>query len=147
MEVLLREDVANLGKRGEVVKVADGHARNFLLPRKMAVIPSEHALKAIEAEKCRAEKAAQQEAEKYRELAASLEGTSCTITAKAGEGGHLFGSVSAAQIAQAFQEEGHKVDEHMVSLEEPIKELGVYTVQLKIHPGVESVTRVWVVGE
>jgi large subunit ribosomal protein L9 len=148
MEVLLKQDVDRLGKRGQIVKVAVGYARNYLLPRKLAVVPSAQNLKSIEEEHRRAEKATQKRREELRELATKLEGTSCTIAAKAGEGGHLFGSVSAAQIAEAFRKEGFElITEDMIALENPIKELGVYPVDLKLDAEIKCTTKVWVVGE
>ena len=147
MEVLLKQDVDRLGKRGQIVKVSPGYARNYLLPCKLAVVPSSENLKAIEAEHRRAEKAAERRRAELRELAGKLEGTSCTIAAKAGEGGHLFGSVTAEQVADAFQKEGLEVTAGMVMLENPIKELGVYPIELKLDAEVKCTTKVWVVGE
>jgi len=147
MQVLLREDVGRLGKRGQVVNVAEGYARNYLLPRKLAVIPSEQNLKALEAEHRRAEKKVELERTSLRELAGRLEGTSCTLTAKAGEGGHLFGSVGSAQIAEALRADGFAVTDEMVVLEAPIRELGVYPVELRLDAEVRCATRVWVVAD
>ena len=147
MEVLLLEDVERLGKKGDVVKVAPGYARNYLLPRKLAVLSTPENLRAIEAERRRAEKREAERRAALRDLAARLEGTSVTIAARAGEGGHLFGSVGAAQIAAAFQAEGYEVSEDMVHLEAPFRELGVYSVELRLAAEINCTTRVWVVAE
>jgi len=147
MELLLRQDVDRLGKRGEVVDVADGYARNYLLPRKLAVPLTGQNRKLLEAERRRAEKAVAEAHAQLEGLAQKLEGTSCTIMAKAGEGGHLFGSISSAQIAEAFASDGYEVTEDMVVLESPIRELGVYPIELKVGPNVKAATKVWVVAE
>lgn len=147
MEVLLLEDVERLGKKGEVVKVAPGYARNYLLPRKLAALSTPENLRALEAERRRAEKQAAEREAALREMATRLEGTSVTITARAGEGGHLFGSVGPASIAAALQAEGFEVSEDMVHLEAPFRELGVYSVELRLGAEIHCTTRVWVVAE
>jgi len=147
MQVLLRESISGLGRRGEVVTVKDGHARNYLLPRGMAVEVRRGEVAAIEAEKKRLEKLAIQEKMEAEALAEKLKESSVTITARANEEGHLFGSVGEEEIAAALCAEVAPVEASAVRLESHIKELGVYDVAIHISGDLEAVTKVWVVGE
>ena len=147
MKLILREDVENLGKIGEIVEVAGGYGRNYLLPRGLAVKAStknlkeqEHQKKFIQARMDRQKKDAQ-------EKAGSLDSVSCTISRKTGEDEKLYGSVTSRDIEEALREEGVSIDRKRISLEEPLKKLGVYTVPVKLHADVTGNIKVWVVKE
>jgi large subunit ribosomal protein L9 len=147
VKLILREDVENLGKIGEIVEVAGGYGRNYLLPRGLAVKAStknlkeqEHQEKLIQARMDRQKKDAQ-------EMAGSLDSVSCTIARKTGEDEKLYGSVTSRDIEDALREEGVSIDRKRILLEEPIKQLGVYTVPVKLHADVTGNIKVWVVKE
>jgi large subunit ribosomal protein L9 len=146
-EVLLMADVANLGHEGDVVKVADGYARNFLLPKKLAAPVTEATRRKLS--KIRLERDAKHAADlaSARDLAAKTQGLSVTIRAKTGSEEKLFGSVSAANILEAVAAQGIQLPKHAIELEHPIKELGVFEVKAKLHPEVEATIKVWVVEE
>src|ERR1700688_1446156 len=133
MEVILREDIDKLGTRGEMVKVAAGYARNFLLPRRMAVAATASNKKIVEQERqahLRKETKLQGEAADLAKLMGSVE---LTIAQKAGENDQLFGSVTAADITAALEKQGYTIERRKVNLEEPIKSLGDYKVTVKLH--------------
>jgi len=143
--ILLLEDRENLGEVGDVVNVKPGYARNFLIPRGSATLPTPHALRAVE----RAKKVAAQDrvrrAEELVELASTLEGTSITFEERASEEGHLFGSVGATAIIESLAEQDLPIQEKMVLLEEPIKELGIFNVPVRVSADKTVEIRVWVV--
>lgn len=147
MKVFLKEDVKNLGRMGEVLNVAEGYARNFLLPKKLAVEANTKNIKEFEHNK----KTIQDKAAKIRDSAKlnadKLSAVSLTIRAKAGEEEKLFGSVTTMDIAEALKAEGYDIDKKKISLEEPIKRLGSYTVEVKIHPEISASVKVNVVAE
>jgi large subunit ribosomal protein L9 len=147
MELILLSDVEGLGEQGEVVKVAEGYARNFLLPRKLAAPVTAAAKKRIE--KLRREREERERATlaTLRELAQRIEQTSVSIAAKVGEGEKLFGSVTSGDIAEALKLQGLEVDRRKIDLAEPLRELGVFTVTIKLHRQVEAPLKVWVVEE
>lgn len=147
VELILREDVEHLGDAGEVVEVRDGYARNYLLPQGLAYEATEGNLNRLREERRRAEKAVRRERDQAEELAEKLGGFSLTFSKRAGEEGRLFGSVSATDVAQRLQEEGYAVERSQVDLDEPVKELGVYTVGLDLHAEVRPEIKVWVVAE
>ncbi|MFH0777994.1 MAG: 50S ribosomal protein L9 [Candidatus Eisenbacteria bacterium] len=147
MEIILLEDVAGLGKRGQTVKAADGYARNFLLPKGKAV-PAEGAGARIFKEEQRRRTAREQKLRRGAEkLATELADVSCTIAVKAGEDDRLFGAVTAADIAELLKKQGYQIDKRKILLEEPLKTLGVYTVGIKLFQDVEGHVKVWVVSE
>lgn len=147
MKVILKQKVANLGDVGDVVTVADGYARNYLIPRDMATRADAGKVEQIEHER-RMIRAREEKALKdARVLATAINEFSCTISARAGEEGKLFGSVSAADIASALQEAGIDIDRKGVELEEPIKEVGVYSVHINLDRGLTARLKLWVVGE
>lgn len=146
-ELILREDVENLGSAGDVVDVAPGYARNYLLPQGLALEASEGNLKRLEEERRRARRAEEREIAAAEELAAELEGRALTFNVRAGEEGTLFGSVTAADIVEKLAGEGIDVDRRRIELEEPIKELGVYRVTVDVHEEVRPELKVWVVAE
>ncbi len=147
MDVILREDVDNLGRAGELVSVKDGYARNFLLPRGLAFHATEGNRRRIEAEKGQKAKKVAAEVGAARDIATRLEQVSLTFTMKAGEGDKLFGSVTASDVADRLAGEGFKIDKKHIDLHEPIKALGVYKVPVRLHAEVKPEVRVWVVKE
>ncbi len=147
MEILLRKDHEPLGKAGDIVTVVPGYARNYLFPRKIATPVTDDNLKQLEAEKRRAQREAEKRRQALVEAGKRLDAVSCTIAAQATEAGTLFGSVSAAQIAAALRHEGFEVADEAVRLEHPIKETGVYAVEVQLAPDVVSTTRIWVVAD
>jgi len=147
MEIILIEDVPSLGNAGDLVKVSDGYARNYLLPRKKAVRATAVTLKTVEQERHTLEHKQDKLEQEAQELAQKIEEISCTISKPAGEEGKLFGAVTSADIEEALREQGVSVDRKKIVLEEPIKNLGVYTVSLKLHPQVIAQLKLWVVKE
>jgi large subunit ribosomal protein L9 len=147
MDVILRQDVEKLGRTGDLVTVKDGFARNYLLPHGLAYLASEGNRRRLEAEsKQRARKAGVQ-LESARDVALRLEAVSLTFAMKAGEDDKLFGSVTAADVAERLHSEGFDVDKKTVELHEPIKALGVYKVPIRLFHEVKPEVRVWVVKE
>jgi large subunit ribosomal protein L9 len=147
MDVILREDVETLGARGEVVKVAAGYARNFLLPKRLAVAATEANKKVVEQEKqayLKREAKAQHESE---DLAKLLDGQIVTISQKAGENDHLFGSVTTKDIGDALEAKGFTIDRRKIQLDEPIKALGEFEVPVRLHRNVTTNVKVHVVRE
>ena len=147
MRIVLREDVEKLGTRGDVVTVADGYARNYLLPQKIAFLATGENLKRVEKEKKVLKLRLIQERDDAQLLAEKMASISCTIVKKAGEEETLYGSVTSADIASALEKEGILMDKRKVLLAEPIKALGIYTVPVKLHPEVDAEVKVWVVRE
>ena len=147
MKVILLQDVKSLGKKDEIVEVSDGYARNFLLPRKLAVPVSKAALKRLEKNRLEREARQAKEREGAEKLAASLEALSLTLPVKVGENDKLFGSVGVGDIAEALKAQHIDLDRRKILLADPIRELGVYTVRIKLHPEVVAALKVWVVGE
>ena len=147
MEVILREHVDNLGRRGEVVKVADGYARNYLLPRKLALLATEGNKKQIERERAKFE-AKEAEERKVAEAMSQRMGTlEVEIVRKVGETEALYGSVTSADIAEAMAAKGFEVDRRKIQLHEPIKRVGAFDVPLKLHREVVATIKVKVVPE
>jgi len=136
MEIILMEDVPSLGKMGDTVRVSDGYARNYLLPRKKAVIATDAGLQALEHERHLSQHKQEKSEQEAQELAHKLAEISCTVVKPAGEGGKLFGAVTSADIEGALHAQGVAVDRKKIVLEEPIKNIGAYTVSLKLHPTV-----------
>lgn len=147
MKLILREDVENLGKIGDVVEVAGGYGRNYLLPRGLAVQASTKNLKEQEHQKKLIQARKEKQKKEAQEVAGSLESVSCTIARKTGEEEKLYGSVTSRDIEEALREEGVTIDRKRILLEEPIKKLGVYTVPVKLHADVTGNIKVWVVKE
>lgn len=131
MKVILREDVEKLGKAGEVVKVADGYGRNFLVPKGLAVLANVRNLKSLEHDKRVIEARVKKSLKTAESLASKLAAVSLTISAKAGEEGKLFGAITSRDIAEALEKAGVPVDRKMVLLPDPIKHLGDYKVKVK----------------
>ena len=147
MQVILKEDILNLGFKGDVVNVKKGYGRNYLIPQGKAVIASESALKMLaEDNRQRAHKLAKIKAD-AEALAASLNGVSVSIATKASESGKVFGSVTTVQIADTLAEKGFTVDRRLIALKEPLKELGAHKVVIKLHKEVSAEVEVVVVAE
>jgi large subunit ribosomal protein L9 len=147
MEVILREDVEKLGNRGDLVKVKPGYARNFLLPQRKAVAANESNKKIVEQERqshLRKDAKIQSEAADLGKLMSAVE---ITISQKAGENDHLFGSVTSADIAAALEKQGYTIDRRKVTLDEPIKTLGDFKATVKLHKEVTIEIPVHVVRE
>jgi large subunit ribosomal protein L9 len=147
MEVILRHAVENLGKPGDVVKVKNGYARNYLLPRNLAYEATPGNLKRIQQERDRLEAAENQRRGAASEIATKLEQVSLTFSARVGEEGKLFGSVTAADIAQQLDQQGFHIEKRQIDLHEPIKTLGVYRVPVRLHADVKPEIRVWVIKQ
>ena len=147
MEVILREHVDNLGRRGDVVKVAAGYARNYLLPRKLALAVTEANKRQIEREKKVAEVRDAEEKNQADVLAARLAALDIEIGRRVGENDTLYGSVTSADIAQALQAKGYEIDKRKIVLHDPIKSIGETTVPLKIHRDVTAQVKVKVVAD
>ncbi len=147
MEIILKSRVEGLGERGDLVKVRDGYARNYLLPKKIAV-PATDAYRKLIGEENRLQ-IVRDEREKrdLQTVAEKIKDLSCTIVVQAGEEDKLYGSVSANDIAEAITKQGFEIDHKQVILGNPIKVLGVYTVHIRLHREVEVPVKVWVVKE
>ena len=147
MELLLKKDIEKLGRRGEIVKVADGYARNYLVPKGFAVAASQANLKQIEIERKKLEKEEKLRFGVFEEFAEKLKAYSCTIAAQANDEGHLFGSITADMLAEALAKDGFSVEERQIILENPIKEVGVYTIPVRIEENIQTEFKLWVVGQ
>ncbi len=147
MEVILLQDVKTLGKKGEIVKINDGYARNFVLPKKLGVEANAKNLNDLKLEKARQAKQEAEELAAAKELAAKIEEKAVKVTIKTGEGGRVFGAVSSKEISAAAKEQlGLDIDKKKMKLEETIKTLGTYEVPVKLHREVTAKLKV-VVGE
>ena len=139
MDIVLLEDVKALGKKGQVVKVNDGYARNFILPKKLGIEATTKNLNDLKLQKANEEKIAAEQLAAAKELAAKIGETSITVTIRAGEGGRAFGSVSGKEIAQAIQSQlGYDIDKKKLILPEPLKTFGSHEVPIKIHKDVTA---------
>jgi large subunit ribosomal protein L9 len=147
MEVILKEHVDNLGRRGDVVKVASGYARNYLLPRKLALTVNEGNKRQIERERKNAEVRELEEKTQAEAFAARLGEAEISIPRRVGEHDALYGSVTSADIAAALAAKGFEIDKRKITLAEPIKALGEVTVPVKIHRDVTAQVKVSVVAE
>ena len=147
MEVILRKEHEKLGAIGEKVVVSDGYARNYLIPRGFAYVATEGALRALGEEKKQSERRTSKELKSNEKIAQELEKVSITIQMKVGEDEKLFGSVTSQMIAESLKEKGFEIDKRIIDLEEPIKALGIYTVNVKLHQSVTGKVKVWVVRE
>jgi large subunit ribosomal protein L9 len=146
-QVILRTDVADLGSAGEVVDVKPGYARNYLIPKGLAYSASEGIVRRLEGERQQAQVSMDRQKDRAEGLAAELEGRSVSFTVKAGEEGRLFGSVTTVDIAEQLASEGVTIDRRDIVLEEPIKELGVFRVPVRLPADVRPELTVWVVAE
>lgn len=147
MKVILRKNYDQLGKIGDLVDVKNGYARNFLLPRQIAYIATKGNIRALEEEKQQVAKKEVKEFEAAKILATELETVSITIPVKVGEEDKIFGSVTSQMISDALKEKNYDIDKRKIDLEEPIKALGIYSVNVKLHHEVTTVVKTWVVRE
>lgn len=148
MEVILLQDVKALGKKGQIVKVNDGYARNFILPKKLGLEANSKNLNDLKLQKANEEKVAAEHLAAAKELAAELKDKEIVLSLKLGEGGKTFGSISSKEIAEAAKDQlGYDIDKKKIQLKESIKSLGVHNVVLKLHPKVTAELKVKVTEE
>jgi len=145
MQVVLRRDVSSLGNIGDTVNVAAGYARNYLIPKGLALKSNPESIKAVAIEKERLKAAIEKQKDKARIIAEKLEKVSCTILVKVGENDKLFGSVTSQDIVKHLKDEGIEISKKQVHMEKHIKELGVYKVPIKLGWSIETNLKVWVV--
>jgi large subunit ribosomal protein L9 len=147
MQVILLENVPSLGKAGDLVKVSDGYGRNYLIPKKKALLATEKSLKVIEHQKRQVQQRLEKGKKDAEKLGQEIEKLSCTFAKTVGESGKLFGSVTSMDIENYLKENGIEVDRKKISIEEPIKNLGMFTVPIKLSAEVTAQLKVWVVQE
>ena len=145
MEVILLQDVKTLGKIGESIKVKDGYARNYLIPKKLAMLHTDGAVRVIEEGLKKVKALAEKEKAKFSKIAKKISQISLNISMESGVDDTLFGTVTSDMIFHALQQEGISVDKKNITIPEAIKKLGVYTVTIKLHPEVKQELRIWVV--
>lgn len=144
MEIILSEDIQALGKLGEIVKVKDGYARNFLLPRKLAYAATPSNLKRIEQQEKKNKAQHEQAKKEAEELAKKLNKASCTLSVEVNDLDKLYGAVAEADIAKALEVEGFTVDKKDIVIEKPIEELGIFEIVINLHSEVTAKIRLWV---
>jgi len=147
MQLILLEDISSLGKAGDLVKVSDGYGRNYLIPQKKAVLATEKSLKVIQHQQRQVQQRMEKMKKDAEKMAQQIEQLSCTFLKTVGESGKLFGSVTSMDLETYLKENGIEVDRKKISLEEPIKNLGMFTVPIKLHHEVTTHLKVWVVQE
>ncbi len=145
MEVILSQDVNKIGRAGQVVKVKDGFARNFLIPNKLAIIKSAGNLKKLEQEKTKKALELDKLKKEAESLKAKIDGLSLTIPVLTQESDGLYGSIGVPEIISGLKEEGLDINKNYIALDEPIKSLGIYEIPVKLHPEVSATIKVWVV--
>jgi large subunit ribosomal protein L9 len=142
MKVILQADVKGQGKKGDIINVSEGYARNYLFPRKLAVEATDAALKQLQLQIEEEERRKAQELEEAKQLAAKLEKAEVRIPTQVGEGGKLFGAITTKHIGDALAAAGYDVDKRKIQLPDPIKTLGYHKVSVKLHPNVTATVRV-----
>ena len=147
MKVILLKDIEALGSAGEVVEVKNGYGRNFLIPRNEALVSTTANMAQFESRRKQQETLAERDRRAAEALAKKLETESITAQVKVGEEDRLFGSVTAQNIAELLDEKGYEIDRRTILLEDPIRELGVYNVEVRLHPEVAAAVKLWVVKE
>ncbi|MCX5853982.1 MAG: 50S ribosomal protein L9 [Deltaproteobacteria bacterium] len=147
MKVILKENVESLGKAGDALKVADGYARNFLIPRGLAVEASSKSLKTLEQEKKHILQKVERDRQQAELMVAKIKGVTCTIARRVGEQEKLFGSVTTKDIEKSLSDQGIEIDRKMIILEDPIKALGEFPVKVRLLPGITTEINIIVVGE
>lgn len=145
IKIILREGIKGLGKEGDIIEVKDGYARNYLLPKNLALETTKFNIEQFELEKKRKAKRLESEKELSLQLSEKIKNTSCTITVEVQPDDVLYGTVTAQDIEKSLKEEGLDIDKKQILLEEPIKKLGVYQIPIKVHPEITSTVKVWVV--
>jgi len=144
MEVILNQDVASLGKVGDIIKVKEGHARNYLLPRKLASVATPANKRRVEAQKAQKQAEYDKTLKAAEELAEKLSKVSCTVTVEVNDLEKLYGAISDTEITKALEVEGFTVDRKDIVMEKPIEELGIFDIGIKLHPKVIAKIRLWV---
>jgi len=147
MKIILTQDFSKLGRRGDIVMVKDGYARNYLIPQGIAREATPQAIKEVELRKKIEQEKQRKHIEKLRKLGEELSRLSITVSVRTGEEEKLYGAVTNIDIAKALRNEGYEVDKAAILLEEPIKELGVYHIPIRLHPDIIAKVKVWVVKE
>lgn len=147
MKIILKKDIATLGKTGEIVDVKPGYARNYLIPKGFAVSATGSNLKIYEQERKTRERRMEEEKQKAQVLADKLNTVSVTATVQVGEEDKVFGAITNQNIAELLNEKGFEIDRKKIVLEEPLKDLGVYNVPIKLYQDVEATIKVWIVRE
>ena len=147
MKVILLKDIETLGSAGEVVEVKNGYGRNFLIPRNEALVATAANMAQFESRRKQQETLSERDRRAAEALAKKLEAESITAQVKVGEEDRLFGSVTAQNIAELLDEKGYEIDRRAIQLEDPIRELGVYNVEVRLHPEVATAVKLWVVKE
>ena len=147
MKVILLKDIETLGSAGEVVEVKNGYGRNFLIPRNEALVATAANMAQFESRRKQQETLAERDRRAAEALAKKLEAESITAQVKVGEEDRLFGSVTAQNIAELLDEKGYEVDRRAIHLGDPIRELGVYNIEVRLHPEVAAAVKLWVVKE
>ena len=147
MKIILLENVPSLGKAGDLVKVSAGYGRNYLIPQQKAILATEKSLKVVEHKKRQVQQRMEKTKKDSEKMGQRIEKLSCTFAKTVGESGKLFGSVTSMDIESYLKENGIEVDRKKIILEEPIKNLGMFTVPIKLNPEVTAHLKVWVVQE
>ena len=147
MKIILLENVPSLGKAGDLVKVSAGYGRNYLIPQQKAILATEKSLKVVEHKKRQVQQRMEKTKKNSEKMGQRIEKLSCTFAKTVGESGKLFGSVTSMDIENYLKENGIEVDRKKIILEEPIKNLGMFTVPIKLNPEVTAHLKVWVVQE
>ncbi|MFZ5518258.1 MAG: 50S ribosomal protein L9 [Candidatus Zhuqueibacterota bacterium] len=147
MKVILKKDFNKVGKVGDVVKVKDGYARNYLIPQGIALKADESNIRLLEAERKLIQTRLNKDRKSAEKLAEELDKISCTATVTVGEEDKVFGSVTSQTIADLLKDKGVEIDKKKILLDEPIKALGIYTIPIKLHSEVEAKIKLWVVKE
>jgi large subunit ribosomal protein L9 len=147
MQVILLEDVPALGKVGDTVKVSEGYGRNYLIPQKKAILATEKGINILEHQRREVQQRMGKVKKDVEKVAEQIEKLSCTFAKPVGESGKLFGSVTSMEIESFLKENGIDVDRKKIQLEEPIKNLGMFTIPIKLHPELTAHLKVWVVQE
>lgn len=145
MQVILLKDLDKLGKMGEVIRVKDGYGANFLIPRRLAKRVGRRSMKFLEDEKKKMGLRLKRQKDTTEKLKEKLESASCTVSMSAGEDDKLFGTVTNEMIRDAYKQEGIEIDKRQITLNEHINKLGVYSVDIKLHPEVTATIKLWVV--
>ena len=145
IELLLAENVPNLGQQGEIVSVKPGYARNYLLPQGLATIATAHNKRMVEQHRIRLEQLETDRLKSIKDLANNVNKYSVTMEANANQEGHLYGSITAPEISKALKAANYDVEPEHIKLEGPLKELGMYTVKLEFHEKIKTEVKVWVV--
>lgn len=146
MKVILQEEVKKVGKKGDIIEVSEGYARNFLLPRKLAIIATDANVNTVNQQKAAEARKQQRAQDEAKVLASQISKVAVTVKVKTGEGGKVFGSVTAKDIADALAAQGVELDKRKIEIKDAIKSLGVYPVTVRIHPEITAQIQVHVVG-